>query len=71
MRTTINLDDELIAKAIEYTGIKERSALVRMGLESLIAREAQRRLAALKGSIPEFGLIPVPRRRPPNFTNSE
>ncbi len=71
MRTTINLDDELIAKAIEYTGIKERSALVRMGLESLIAREAQRRLAALKGSIPDFGRTPVPRRRPPNFTNSE
>ena len=69
MRTTINLDDELIAKAAEYTGIKERSTLVRMGLETLIAREAQRRLAALKGSIPDFGSRPVPRRRPPNFTN--
>ena len=71
MRTTMNLDDDLIAKAAEYTGIKERSTLVRMGLESLIAREAQRRLAALKGSIPELGSKPVPRRRPPNFTNPE
>ncbi len=65
MRTTINVDDELIAKAAEYTGIRERSTLVRMGLESLIAREAGRRLAALKGSIPDFGTTPVPRRRFP------
>lgn len=71
MRTTINLDDDLIAKATEYTGVKERSVLVRMGLESLIAREAQRRLAALKGSMPDFGSTPVPRRRPPAFTNPE
>ncbi|MEO7635158.1 MAG: type II toxin-antitoxin system VapB family antitoxin [Sphingomicrobium sp.] len=71
MRTTINLDDELISKAAEYTGVKERSALVRMGLESLIAREAQRRLAALKGSIPNLGSTPVPRRRPPDFINPE
>jgi Arc/MetJ family transcription regulator len=69
MRTTLNIDDELIAKAAEYTGINERSILVRMGLESLIAREAQRRLAALKGSIPGFGSTPVPRRRPPAFRN--
>lgn len=71
MRTTINLDDDLIAKAVEYTGIKERSTLVRMGLETLIAMEAQRRLAALKGAFPDFGATPVPRRRPPNFTNSD
>ena len=71
MRTTINLDDDLLAKATEYTGLKGRSAIVRLALESLIAREAQRRLAALKGSIPDFGSIPVPRRRPPNFTNPE
>lgn len=71
MRTTINLDDELIAKAAEYTGVKERSVLVRMGLESLIAREAARRLAALKGSMPVLGSKPVPRRRPPTFRNPE
>lgn len=65
MRTTMTIDDELLAKATEYTGIKERSALVRMGLESLIAREAGRRLAALGGSMPDFGKVPVPRRRFP------
>ena len=63
MRTTINLDDELIAKAAEYTGVRERSALVRMGLESLIAREAARRLAALGGTMPD--LVAPPRRRFP------
>ena len=65
MRTTINIDDELIAKAVEYTGIKERGTLVRMALESLIAREAGKRLAALAGSMPDFGKVPVPRRRFP------
>lgn len=71
MRTTVNLDDELVAKAIKYTGIKERSTLLRMGLESLIAQETQRRLIALKGAIPDFGATPVPRRRPPYFTNPD
>jgi Arc/MetJ family transcription regulator len=65
MRTTITIDDELIAKAAEYTGIKERATLVRMGLESLVAREAARRLAALGGSMPDFGKTLVPRRRFP------
>lgn len=63
MRTTINLDDELIAKATEYTGVKERGTLVRMALESFIALEAGRRLAAAGGTIPE--LKAVPRRRFP------
>jgi Arc/MetJ family transcription regulator len=65
MRTTINIDDELMAKAAEYTGIKERATLVRMALEGLIAREAGRRLAALGGTMPDFGKVTVPRRRFP------
>jgi len=61
MRTTMNLDDELIAEAQLLTGIKERNALVRMGLEALIAREAGRRLARLGGTEPQ--LRDIPRRR--------
>ena len=61
MRTTIVLDDELIKQAQEYTGIKEKSALVRKALEGLIQKEASRRLAALGGTMP--GLKPIPRRR--------
>lgn len=53
MRTTLALDDELVAKAQEYTGIKEKSALVREALTSLVQREAARRLARLGGSDPE------------------
>lgn len=62
MRTTITIDDELLAKAQEYTGIKERSTLIRMGLEYLVQREAARRLARLGGTEP--GLEYIPRRRP-------
>ena len=62
MRTTIALDDELVAKAQEYTGLNEKSALVREALKSLIARESGRRLALLGGSQPK--LIVAPRRRP-------
>jgi Arc/MetJ family transcription regulator len=69
MRTTVNLDEELLATASEYTGIKERSTLLRMGLESLIALEAGKRLAALGGTVPD--LAPPPRRRPPDFNNPE
>ena len=65
MRTTMNIDDELLAKAMEYTGIKERATVVRMALEGLVAREAERRLARLAGSMPDFGKVPVPRRRFP------
>ena len=61
MRTTINIDDKILGKASELTGIKEKTALVRMGLESLIARESARRLAKLGGT--EKRLHPVPRRR--------
>jgi Arc/MetJ family transcription regulator len=52
MRTTLNLDDELIRRASELTGRDEKSTLVRLGLEALIAQESARRLAALGGSDP-------------------
>jgi Arc/MetJ family transcription regulator len=69
MRTTINIDDDLLAKASEYTGIKERSTLLRVALEKLVAVEAEKRLARLKGSMPDVGA--PPRRRPPDFRNPE
>jgi len=62
MRTTLALDDELVAQAQELTGIKEKAALVRHALKALIERESARRLARLGGSEPT--LKPVPRRRP-------
>ncbi len=62
MRTTLALDDELLADAEFYTGIREKSALVREALKALIEREAARRLARLGGSEPD--LKPIPRRRP-------
>jgi hypothetical protein len=62
MRTTLIIDDVLIERARRLTGIEEKTALVRAGLEALIAREAAKRLAALGGS--EARLNPVPRRRP-------
>ncbi len=52
MRTTITLDDELVDKAAELTGIRERTILLRTGLEALIQRETSRRLIALGGSAP-------------------
>jgi Arc/MetJ family transcription regulator len=61
MRTTLILDDELLERAKEATGLKEKTALVHAGLEALIAREAARRLAALGGTEPQ--LRPIPRRR--------
>jgi Arc/MetJ family transcription regulator len=60
MRTTSTLDDELLAKAQFYTGIHEKSALVRAALKALVEREAARRLARLGGSEPD--LAPIPRR---------
>ncbi len=62
MRTTLALDDDLMAKAQAFTGLKEKSALVREALKALIERESARRLARLGGSEP--GLTAVPRRRP-------
>jgi len=61
MRTTIAIDDELLAKAQEYTGLQEKSALVREALKALVEREAARRLARLGGTEPQ--LRPAPRRR--------
>lgn len=61
MRTTVTLNDELVDKAQEYTGISERSALIREGLRALVEREAARRLIALGGSDPNA--VAVPRRR--------
>lgn len=63
MRTTIALDDELLAKARGYTGLKETAAIVREALKALVEREAARRLARLGGSSP--GLVAPPRRRFP------
>ena len=60
VRTTISFDDELVAKAQTYTGLHEKSALVREALRALIARESARRLALLGGSEPNLQL---PRRR--------
>jgi Arc/MetJ family transcription regulator len=62
MRSTLNIDDEILAKASRITGIKEKTALVRLGLEALIAREASKRLAKLGGT--EKKLQSIPRRRP-------
>ncbi|MBB1634801.1 type II toxin-antitoxin system VapB family antitoxin [Cupriavidus sp. UME77] len=61
MRTTISLDDDLIAKAQAYTGVEEKTALVREALKALIQREAAKRLANLGGSQP--GIKGAPRRR--------
>jgi Arc/MetJ family transcription regulator len=61
MRTTMNIEDELLEKAAKLTGIKEKTALVRRGLEALIAGESARRLAALGGT--ERQLKDIPRRK--------
>ena len=61
MRTTMILDEGLVSRARELTGIKEKTALVHAALEALIAREAARRLAALGGT--ETDLDEIPRRR--------
>ncbi|NVL89605.1 MAG: type II toxin-antitoxin system VapB family antitoxin [Desulfobacterales bacterium] len=61
MRTTLNIDDDILKKASQLTGIKEKTALVRQGLEALIARESSKRLAKLGGT--ENDLMPIPRRR--------
>ena len=61
MRTTINLDEELLRRAHELSGIHERTALLHEGLRALIARESARRLARLGGSEPD--LVLPPRRR--------
>jgi len=61
MRTTLAIDDDLLARAQRLSGVQEKSALVREGLKALIERESARRLARLGGSEPR--LKTVPRRR--------
>jgi Arc/MetJ family transcription regulator len=66
MKTTLNIDDDLLAEAERLTSIGEKTALVRAGLEALIAREQARRLARLGGTEPQLRVTPrrrsVPRR---------
>lgn len=50
MRTTLNIDDELLGKAAQLTGVKEKTSLVRLGLEALVSLESARRLARLGGT---------------------
>ena len=61
MRTTLNIEDNLMAKASKLTGIKEKTALVKLGLEALIARESGKRLAMLGGT--QKQLESIPRRK--------
>ena len=61
MRTTLNIEDDLLSRAAKLTGITEKTSLVRRGLESLIVIESGKRLARLGGS--EKGLKAIPRRR--------
>ena len=61
MRTTLNIEDNLIDKAAKLTGITEKTSLVRLGLEALIAAESSKRLAKLGGT--EKQLRSIPRRR--------
>jgi Arc/MetJ family transcription regulator len=64
MKTTLNIDETILKRAAELTGIKEKTSLVRLGLQALIAQESSRRLAKLGGT--EKSLRPIPRRRPAN-----
>jgi Arc/MetJ family transcription regulator len=61
MRTTLALDDDLVAQAQAYTGLREKTALVREALKALVEREAAERLIRLGGSDPDA--IAAPRRR--------
>ncbi len=61
MRTTINIEDELLKKASKLTGVKGKTSLVKLGLEALIAIESSKRLAKLGGT--EKALKMIPRRR--------
>ena len=62
MRTTLNIDDELLDKAAQLTGVKEKTSLVRLGLEALVSLESARRLARLGGTQKK---LRVSRRRRP------
>jgi len=64
MKTTLNIDDALLQKAARLTGVKEKTSIVRLGLEALVSKESAQRLARLGGS--EKQLVPVRRRRKVN-----
>ena len=61
MRTTLIIDDALLGRATQLSGLREKTAVIRAALEALVARESAKRLAALGGS--EKSLRPIPRRR--------
>ena len=65
MRTTINIDDELLAKATKLAGPMDRTAMVSEGLRALIERESARRLARLGGTQPKLKAAPRRRRAGP------
>ena len=64
MRTTLNIDDDLLERASSLTGVQEKTSLVRLGLEALIATESARRLAKLGGSEPQLDKIPRRKTKP-------
>jgi Arc/MetJ family transcription regulator len=64
MRTTVALDDDLVRLAREFTGVAEKTALIREALKALIERESARRLASLGGTMPELKDIPRRKLRP-------
>jgi Arc/MetJ family transcription regulator len=64
MRTTLALDDDLIRIAQEFTGVAEKTALVREALKALIERESARRLASMGGTMPALKNVPRRRARP-------
>ena len=68
MRTTLNIDDDLLKKAARLSGIHEKTSLVKLGLEALIARESARRLADLSGT--EKKLKNIRRRRPGTYRDA-
>lgn len=61
MRTTLNIDDDMLNKASRLTGISEKTSLVRLGLQALIAQESSKRLSKLAGTEKKLRL--APRRR--------
>jgi Arc/MetJ family transcription regulator len=64
MRTTLALDDDLVRQAQEFTGVAEKTALIREALKALIERESARRLASMGGTMPELKSVPRRRVRP-------
>ena len=64
MRTTLNIEDDLLVKARRISGLNEKTALVREGLKALIERESARRLAQLGGTEPQLRAIPRRRSKP-------